>query len=190
MARAASVPSSRDMARRHGLCGSDARRRHVGRRADGEGSQAFGCPRMTFGDPFNPPFGARLSASCRSARADEDWCRPQTTGSTKSRMWPERSSTALECLQCCPADPMPTCAATAQRPLKRSSTHVDDRGRLHGAPGLEGCKWIDRAVHLRARHTAQQGKFRYFGEQETTLAGKRKRSVHDPTCCWRWSKAT
>lgn len=184
------MPSSRDMARRHGLCGSDARRRHVGRRADGEGSQAFGCPRMTFGDPFNPPFGARLSASCRSARADEDWCRPQTTGSTKSRMWPERSSTALECLQCCPADPMPTCAATAQRPLKRSSTHVDDRGRLHGAPGLEGCKWIDRAVHLRARHTAQQGKFRYFGEQETTLAGKRKRSVHDPTCCWRWSKAT
>ena len=65
------------------------------------------------------------------------------------------------------------CQRAPRRPktAQTSPTHVDERGRCtaHQDPKAGSGR---QAVHLRARHIAQQGK--YFGEQETKLAGKRK----------------
>ena len=157
---------ARDLARRHGLCGWDARRRHIHRRADGEGSQASGYPRMTLGGPFSPTW-PRLSAPRRSAPADGDWRRPRTKGSTISHLWPKRRRSSA----CNAAESDANVRRDGSRPLKPPQPTLmsaEDARRTR----TRRLEVVDRAVHLRARHIAQQGK--YFGEQETKLAGKRK----------------
>ena len=59
---------------------------------------SFWAPTHDAGRSLQPQIGARLERLRRSAPADEDWCRPRTTGSTISCLWPERSWTTLECL--------------------------------------------------------------------------------------------
>ena len=124
---------ARDVARRHGLRGSAARRRQVGRRADGEGSQASRRPRMTLGEPFNCQLALRLSARGdppRQMRTGADHGRREARYLACGRSYPGPRSNA------CDAAPPIRCRHAPRRIDDRSDgpePAVDERGRVHAA---------------------------------------------------------
>src|SRR5271165_4275249 len=78
----------------------------------------------------------------------------------------------------CDAAPPIRCRHAPRRIDDRSDgpqRGVDERGRVLGAPGLEGRKWIDQVVEWGADAIAEQRNSGYNGEQETKMAEKRKR---------------
>src|SRR5271165_6716544 len=114
---------------------------------------------------LQPQIGAQLERLTRSARADDGLREARYLACGRRDPGPRSSA--------CDAAPPIRCRYAPRRIDDRSDgpqPAVDERGRVHGAPGLAGRNWIDQVVEPSADALAEQSKSGYSGVQETNMA--------------------